>query len=169
MLVLGLDPGTATTGFALVECDDTNHLELVDVGVITTSAGTPPAERLSAIRNDLVSLLENFKPRCAGVETLFFQNNAKTAIAVAQARGVLLETISSHHLPLLEITPLQVKMGLTGYGKADKHQVQEMVKTLLGLKEIPKPDDAADAVAIAIVAAQQYQTEHNVYRIDRLE
>lgn len=149
MKILGIDPGTATTGWAVVEEKNKNP-RLVACGCINTSKNKSDEERLVEIGRDLDSLIKKFRPGEAAIEDLFFFKNLKTAITVAQARGVILYEIKKNLIPLSSYTPLQVKQALTGYGRADKKQIQLMVKNILRLKCIPKPDDAADAVAIAI-------------------
>lgn len=150
MRILGIDPGLAITGWAIVDFDINGDPDVVDYGAITTSKGLTVSERLVEIYNDMKTLIENFKPEHAGVETLLFCNNAKTAIAVGEARGVVLMALEQNSIPLKEFTPLQVKSAVTSYGKADKKQVQENVRVLCNLDAIPKPDDAADAIAVAI-------------------
>lgn len=159
MIILGVDPGTATTGYGLIRKEGQRH-SLVKYGCILTPAKTPLEERLDVIFDELGALIEEFEPEQMAVEELFFANNTKTAIAVGQARGVILLAGKKKNVPVHEYTPLEVKMALTGYGRADKNQIQQMVKALLRLKEIPKPDDAADALAIAICHAQSYR-EYN--------
>jgi crossover junction endodeoxyribonuclease RuvC len=149
MIILGIDPGTATTGFGLVE-ENNGKTKLIDYGCIITKPNIPLEYRLEEINKELNKLIETHKPDEMAVEELFFSNNAKTAIAVGQARGVVLLTARQNKVPLAEYTPLQVKNAICGYGGADKKQVQKMVQMLLSMKEIPKPDDAADAIAIAI-------------------
>jgi crossover junction endodeoxyribonuclease RuvC len=149
VLVLGIDPGTAITGYGLVREDD-EALALVDCGVITTPAGQPLAERLQAIYRGLASVIQVHQPSVAAVEELFFSRNVKTALSVGHARGVTLLALADAGLPIHEYKPLEIKQAIAGYGGADKHQVQEMVRLLLGLDEAPQPDDAADAVAVAV-------------------
>lgn len=148
--ILGIDPGTATTGFAILEVADNNKLKLIECGVITTSDRDPMPHRLQVIADDLDEIIKTHQPDWIVVEQLFFSTNARTAISVGQARGVALLAGARHKLSFAEYTPLQVKQAITGYGKATKKQVQQMVKTILQLNDVPKPDDAADAVAIAI-------------------
>ena len=150
--ILGLDPGTATTGFGVIS-EDGGQIKLVGCGYIATQAGEEPAERLLVVARSLEKVIRRYRPDVVAVEKLFFAKNRTTAIAVAQARGVILTVAAKHHLLLREYTPLQVKQSLTGYGRADKQQMQRMVKALLKLDRIPRPDDAADALAIAICAA----------------
>ena len=152
MRILGLDPGIATIGFGLVESSRGRH-SLIRCGVITTPAHTSLASRLELIYDDLSQLLEAFKPDAVSVEELFFNTNITTGIAVAHGRGVILLACQKAGIKIYEYTPLQVKQAVVGYGRADKHQVQTMVKTILNLREIPKPDDAADALAVAICHA----------------
>ena len=148
MKILGIDPGLGRTGYALLE-QTGNQIVLKECGCITTSTEKPEYGRLMEIRQDLNSLIQKSNPEAICVESLFFISNAKTVMSVAQARGVILVTAAEHKLKIIEVTPLQVKIAVTGYGKADKRQVQTMIVKLLKLKKIPKPDDAADACAIA--------------------
>lgn|SRR5574341_1420463 len=149
-LALGIDPGTATTGYGFVRLAPDGSLAAVTFGVILTPPKTPAQERLLMLYRDLKELLALHHPDSCAVEKLFFQRNVSTAIAVGQARGVVLLAIAEAGLDVAEYTPNEVKQAVVGYGSAQKKQVQEMVRTLLGLPEIPKPDDAADALAIAI-------------------
>ena len=151
MIILGIDPGTATTGFGAIK--KTKKLSLIAYGCITTSADLSTADRLNKIHKELSSLIKKYKPNIVAVEDIFFFKNLKTAVKVSQARGVILLTAAKAKIRITEYTPLQVKQAVACYGRADKAQVQKMVKTLLNLKEIPKPDDAADALAIAICCA----------------
>ncbi len=150
MRILGIDPGLATTGWAIVDFNDNGDPTPVDYGALITKKGLTVSERVAEIYTDLHELIKKYKPEHAGVETLLFCNNAKTAISVGEARGVVLLVLEQNKLPLKEFTPLQVKSSIAGYGKATKRQVQENVRVICRLKEIPKPDDAADAIAIAI-------------------
>lgn len=152
MVILGLDPGIAITGYGVIR-NENNKLENIEFGCIKTMPGQEEAERLKIIKDELALIIKKHNPDIASIEKIFFTTNAKTVISVAQARGVALETLSSAGITIYEYTPLQVKQAVTSYGKADKSQVQKMVKLLLGLEEIPKPDDAADALAIAICCA----------------
>src|SRR6202142_3297184 len=149
-LALGIYPGTATTGYGLVRLTPDGSLEAVTFGVILTPAHTPAHERLLTLYRELKELISLYRPETCAVEKLFFQRNVSTAIAVGQARGVVMLSIAEAGLDIGEYTPNEVKQAGAGYGSADKRQVQEMVRTLLGLPEIPKPDDAADALAVAI-------------------
>jgi crossover junction endodeoxyribonuclease RuvC len=149
-LVLGIDPGTATTGYGLVRDRADGSLESITYGTLQTPAGLPAHQRLSLLFHQLNDLLLLHRPDEVAVEKLFFQRNVSTAIGVGQARGVVLLAISEAGLEMAEYTPNEVKQAVTGYGSAGKKQVQEMVRVLLVLPEIPKPDDAADALAIAI-------------------
>lgn len=150
MLVLGIDPGIAITGFGLIQTDQRDELEPVSYGVITTPANLEDGVRLSLIYDELTSLIQRYKPQSSAVEKLFFQKNVRTAFSVGQARGVVMLTLSQAGCPVSEYTPNEVKQSVCGYGNADKRQVQRMVQTLLQLDDIPKPDDAADALAVAI-------------------
>ncbi len=152
MLVLGIDPGTAITGFGLVEQDDEQRL--VDAGAILTPAGTPLPERLLTIHQQLSGVIDTFRPDAVAVEELFFSKNVRTAMSVGHARGVVLLAAAQAGLPIYHYKPSEVKVAVTGYGNADKAQVQEMVRLLLHLDETPKPDDVADAIAIAICHLQ---------------
>ena len=152
-IILGIDPGFALLGFSFLENKDRNRQKVLTYGVIETKASTPIEQRLLHISTELEMLIKKYNPELMAIENLYFGKNAKTAIDVGQARGVILLQAAQAQLPIIEFTPLQIKMALTGYGRADKHQVQIMVKQLLGLKSIPKPDDAADAIAVALTAA----------------
>ena len=155
MIYLGIDPGTATTGYGIIKQTNPRKQEykILEFGVISTMKTDTDSKRLQILHNDLTDLIKKFKPDFLGVEKLFFAKNQITAMSVSQARGVILLAGSQHKLKLLEFTPLQVKNTLCGYGKADKKQVQAMVQKSFNLKQIPKPDDAADALAIALCAA----------------
>lgn len=156
MIILGIDPGTATTGFGVIEKTKSNTYTVLDFGVISTPKTLSDAERLLDLESDLASLIKKYKPHIVGIEKLFFETNQKTAMQVAQARGVILLTIARHRVATQEFTPLQVKSTICGYGKADKKQVQFMVKKTFGLQTTPKPDDAADALAIALCTGFSY-------------
>jgi len=153
MRILGLDPGTATTGYGIIDATD-GHLQVVAYGVVLTPAGDPAPERLQSIFRQMNALLAEYRPDTAGVEQLFFGRNITTAIAVGQARGVLLLALAEAGVPVSEYSPPKVKEAVTGYGKAEKAQVQLMVRHLLDLAETPHPDDAADALAVAIAHSQ---------------
>lgn len=153
MRILGIDPGTATTGFGVIESEN-QRLKFIDGGVVKTAPELDMPERLVIIHHELTELIAEIKPDIAAVELLYFATNVTTAMTVGQARGVVLLALSQAKIRIVEFTPLQVKQAVTGYGKATKPQIQEMVKTLLKLRSIPRPDDAADALAIAIAAAQ---------------
>lgn len=150
MRILGIDPGIATTGWAVVDFDDSGSIVPVDYGAILTPKQASIGERLLELYSDLKEIGEEFNPECCGLETLLFYNNAKTAIIVGEARGVVLLVLQELNIPVHEFTPLQVKSSISGYGKADKEQVGENVRMLLGLDEMPKPDDVSDALAISI-------------------
>ena len=149
MRILGLDPGLAILGFGII-VEEGNKLKLVDYGIINSEPDITFPERLKLLYDDLDFLINRYKPEIVAVEELFYNRNATTAIKVAQARGVQVLCCQQHGLPLYEFTPLQVKQTITGYGRADKKQVQLMVKNLLNMDHMPQPDDAADAIAIAI-------------------
>lgn len=160
MRILGIDPGTGILGFGVIDVDNANTktFTMVDAGVITTPAHTPHDERLEDIFNGLTEIIEATKPDACSIEKLFFTKNVTTAMSVAEARGVAILVARQHQVPIFEYTPPQIKQTLTGYGKADKKQVQEMVRLQLGLKDIPKPDDCADALAAAITHAIMART-----------
>lgn len=152
-IILGIDPGLADTGYGLI-LKNGHEISLISYGCIKTSKKNSSAQRLKKINQELTSLIKKFKPTEMAVEQLFFCKNTKTALAVGQARGVIIFTAIENNLPIFEFTPLQVKQAVTSYGRAEKKQVQEMVKRLLRLKACPEPDDAADALAIALCSAQ---------------
>ncbi len=152
MIILGIDPGTAITGYGLINKEN-NKLKLIQYGCITTETKFSTGERLSQLDQKLKKIITQYRPRQIAVEDIFFFKNVKTAIKVSQARGVILSRAANMKIPILEYTPLQIKQATTSYGRAEKIQVQRMVKLLLGLDEIPKPDDAADALAAAICCA----------------
>jgi len=150
MLVLGIDPGTATTGFGLVEETEEKDLKAIDFGVIQTSRDELPEKRLQQIYHDLQKIILLHRPDAAAVEKLYFQKNVTNALAVGQARGVVLLALTEAGIPITEYSPQDVKQSVTGYGAAEKRQIQLMVQTLLQLDVLPRPDDASDALAIAI-------------------
>ena len=160
MLSLGIDPGTATLGYGLVREHRDGSLEAVHFGVIRTQAKTPMPERLQIIHHKLKSLIDQHQPDRAGVEELFFARNVTNALTVAQARGVILLTLQNARLPIAEYKPNIIKQSVSGYGGADKPQMQEMMRLLLGLEAIPRPDDAADALAVAITDIHSYRLGH---------
>ena len=153
MRILGVDPGVAIVGFGVVDSEGGTQ-RMVQYGAINTPANTPLAARLVQIEQDLMELLQQFKPDEVAIEELFFSKNITTGIAVAHARGVILATVEKAGIPLYEYTPMQVKQAVVGYGLAEKNQVMDMTKRLLKLRSVPKPDDAADALAIAICHAR---------------
>jgi crossover junction endodeoxyribonuclease RuvC len=158
MIILGVDPGTATTGYGIVKIQNPNlkiqnRLACLGYGSIKTSPAVVTAERLRKIHDELGKLINKHKPNILAVESLYFFKNLKTALPVSQAKGVILLAAAEKNIPTREFTPLQVKMAVSGYGRAEKKQVQRLVQALLGLKELPEPDDAADALAVAICCA----------------
>lgn len=155
MIILGIDPGFAIVGFGILE-SERGRQRLIRCGAITTPAGQPLPARLLQIEDDMAQLLSIFRPQAMAVEELFFNNNVTTGIGVAQARGVILTAAERAGVPIFEYSPSQVKQAVAGYGKAEKRQVMEMTKRLLGLQTVPKPDDAADAVAIALCHARSF-------------
>ena len=152
MVIFGIDPGYAIVGCGIVRYER-NNFSLMGYGAVTTNKDMPFNERLTKIYDDITELLEKFKPDAVSIERLYFNTNQKTAIDVAQARGVIVLAVEKAGIPIFEYTPLQVKQSVAGYGRADKAQVQRMVKSLLSLSAVPKPDDTADALAIAICHA----------------
>ena len=152
MIVLGIDPGTARTGYGLVSREG-SALEMLDYGCLETVNDRPLAARLLLIHEALTDLIETHRPEAVGVERLFFNKNVQTAFAVGQARGVVLLAAAQHGLPVLEYGPHEVKLAVTGYGRAPKDQVQRMVQLVLSMSELPRPDDAADALAVAVCTA----------------
>lgn len=153
MRILGIDPGIAIVGFGLIE-SNRGSVRMLQYGAVTTEAGLPLATRLVQIENDMTALIAQLKPDEIAVEELFFSKNITTGIAVAHGRGVLLYTAEKLHLPVYEYTPMQIKQAVVGYGLAEKRQVMDMTRRLLKLKAVPRPDDAADALAIAICHAR---------------
>ena len=153
MRILGIYPGVAIVGFGVLDCAGATQ-RMVQYGAINTPAGMPLAARLVQIGGDLEQLIRQFQPDEMSIEELFFSKNITTGIAVAHARGVILYTAQRMHLPVYEYTPMQIKQAVVGYGLADKHQVMDMTRRLLKLKSIPRPDDAADALAIAMCRAR---------------
>ena len=153
MRILGIDPGVAIVGFGLIE-SERGAMRMLQYGAVNTAAGLPLATRLVQIEQDLTQLIQQFRPDEIAIEELFFSKNITTGIAVAHARGVILCTAEKLHLPIYEYTPMQVKQAVVGYGLAEKKQVMDMTRRLLKLKAIPRPDDAADALAIAICHAR---------------
>jgi crossover junction endodeoxyribonuclease RuvC len=150
MLVIGIDPGTASTGYGLIRQLSNGQLELIHYGLIATKAGVPMASRLMSLYSDLTSVVSEFNPDAAAIEKLYFQRNVTTAISVGQARGVAMLAFAQAGIEIEEYSPNEIKLAVSGYGAADKRQVQAMVKILLSMEKEPKPDDAADALAVAI-------------------
>ncbi len=157
MIVLGIDPGTATTGYGIVKDSPNGRLIKVCYGIIRTDANMPYPFRLKEVYEGISSLIKEYKPQSIVIEQLFFNKNVSTALTVGQARGVVILTSALFGIDLAEYTPIQVKEAVVGYGRAEKMQVQQMVKVLLGLDEIPRPDDAADALALAICHLNSYK------------
>lgn len=152
MIILGIDPGFAIVGVGVIEYKG-NKFRVIDYYAITTKAGLAIEDRLKLIYDGLDDVIKKYNPDCMAIEELFFNNNAKTAIQVGQARGVILLAAVNHGVQIFEYTPLQVKQSVVGYGRAEKTQIQQMTKAILNLKSVPKPDDVADALAIAICHA----------------
>lgn len=166
MRILGIDPGFAIVGYGVLDYVG-GSFGVVGFGAITTPAHTDFTQRLKSIYDDMTEIIETYKPDEMGVEKLFYNTNQKTVIDVAQARGVILLPAIMKNIPIYEYTPLQVKSSIVGYGRAEKKQVQEMTKTMLGLKEIIKPDDTADAVAIAITHGLSVNTRKLMGKFDK--
>lgn len=161
MRILGIDPGFAIVGFGVIDSTCMKNTP-IDCGVITTPSDMPFSKRIKSIYESMNLLIAKYKPDMVSMETLFFNTNVTTAIQVGHARGVLILAVENANIPLYEYTPLQIKQAVTGYGKADKVQMQQMVKMLLGLAAVPKPDDAADALAAALCHAQSYKLKQQV-------
>lgn len=153
MRIVGIDPGTGILGFGVIETNNSHDLKLIDAGVIKTPVKQSDDKRLEVIYNELTDIIKETRPKVMVVERLFFAKNVTTAMSVSQARGIVLLTGRQAGLTIYEYTPLQIKQSLTGYGRAEKKQIQEMVKVLLSLKDVPQPDDCADALAAAITHA----------------
>lgn len=153
MRILGIDPGIGRMGWGVIETLPGGQVASVAFGCLETESSKPVGERLATMHQFLTELLTEFKPQAASIEELFFNTNAKTAFTVGQARGVILLSFAQHNLPIGIYTPLQVKIAVTGYGRAEKNQVGQMVKTLLKLPSVPRPDDTADALAVALTHA----------------
>ena len=153
MIVFGIDPGYGRLGYGVLSVIR-DRISIITCGCLETSVALVPAERLAQVRKTLEALIEKYHPDVAGVERLFFQKNVKTALRVAEARGVVLVTFASAGIKIIECSPQEVKLAVTGYGNAGKQQVQEMVRVILSLKEIPKSDDAADALALALATSR---------------
>ncbi len=154
MIIVGFDPGIATLGYGVIKTEKRLKPQMIDYGIVSTPKEENLAVRLAMLEKGIKQIIEKFKPDEIAVEELFFAKNVKTAISVAHARGVILLTAIKECGKIFEYTPLQIKQALTGYGRADKNQIQQMVKTMLGLKGIPRPDDAADALAVALCHSQ---------------
>lgn len=148
--ILGIDPGFAIVGYGIIKKDKNSNISIVNYGAINTSAKDIFPDRLAQIHKELKSIIRKYKPNIVAIEELFFYKNVKTAMEVGQARGVIILTVIQSKIQIFEYTPLQIKQAVSSYGRADKNQVQEMVKKILNLKKIPEPDDAADALAAAI-------------------
>lgn len=161
MKILGLDPGTATTGFGIIRAKNKSETpQVLACGVISTSSKLSSPARLMKIHQELTKLIKKYQPDAVSVEEIFFNTNDKTAVQVSQARGVLLLTSALCNLSIFEYTPLQVKCSIVGYGRGQKHQVQKMVTQILKLKHIPQPDDAADALALALTHLYSYNEKY---------
>ena len=155
MLIVGIDPGIATTGYGFIRPASSGRLEAVAFGVLRTEAGTELPERLASLHEGMTDLLALHRPDAAAVERLYFQRNVTTAMVVGEARGVLLLALAQAGIPVGEYTPGEIKQAITAYGSAKKQQMQEMIRLLFGLPEVPRPDDAADALAVAVCHLQR--------------
>ena len=162
MLVVGIDPGIATTGYGFIRPSSSGRLDAIDFGVLRTDAGAPLPERLACLHQGLTDLLIRHRPEAAAVERLYFQRNVTTAMVVGEARGVLLLALAQAGIPVGEYTPGEIKQAITAYGGARKPQMQEMIRLLFGLAEVPRPDDAADALAVAVCHLQRAGLEQRV-------
>lgn len=156
MIILGIDPGLALTGYGVIE-ERSHKFKLLECGCLRTPANTPQPERLKLIYSGVLEILQKYPVDVVAIEQLFFNTNVTTALSVGQARGVMILAVAQQSIPIYEYTPLQVKQAVAGYGRADKSQIQRMVQSLLGLKDVIRPDDAADAVAICICHGQTYR------------
>lgn len=159
MRIIGIDPGIAITGYGIID-KHANSFKPIAYGKVTTEAGQDTCRRLLSVYNDLIRIFHEYKPQCAAVEELFFNKNAKTAMVIGQARGVAILAAANAGLEIFEYTPLQVKQAVVGYGRAQKRQVQAMVKLLLNLNEVPQPDDVADALAVALCHGSSCKLQH---------
>lgn len=166
MVILGIDPGIAIVGYGIIKYDGTKH-KVINYGAVKTSSSMELTERLKVIYEELSRIIISYRPDVAAVEELFFNKNVKTALSVGHGRGVALLSVANNGLNVYEYTPLQVKQAVVGYGRADKHQVQSMVKAILSLETVPKPDDVADALAVAICHAHSVQLEQSIYYSNR--
>lgn len=167
MIIIGVDPGYAIVGIGVVQYVG-NKFRTLEYGAITTPAGMSTVDRLKKIYDEMTMLIEKYQPDAVAIEELFFNSNQKTAINVAQARGVILVAVRNKNIPIYEYTPLQVKQSVTGYGRADKQQIQQMVKIMLNLNVIPKPDDAADGLALAICHAHSNKM-NNMFGLNQVK
>ena len=156
MKILGIDPGMAIVGYGIIDIDRDGSIDLLTSGSIQTDKNLSDSKRLLEIHNDLSQIVDKYKPDCASVEQLFFFKNQKTIIPVAEARGVILTVLEKYDIPTYSYTPMEVKQVLTGYGRADKKEVEQMVKLTLNTQELPKLDDTIDAIAIAICHSRSY-------------
>ena len=163
MRIIGIDPGIAITGYGIIDKSGDNY-KAVCYDKIVTQAGRQTYERLTHIYDSLTDMFQKYQPQCAAVEELFFNKNAKTAMIIGQARGVAILAAANAGLDIYEYTPLQIKQAVVGYGRASKNQVQKMVKLLLGLKEVPRPDDVADALAVALCRGSSCKMENLLNR-----
>lgn len=164
MRIIGIDPGINLTGFSIIE-NENNKIELLDYGCIKTQKGLSQGTRLNQIAEDLTTLIKKWKPKEAAVEKLFFEKNVKTAMQVSEARGVIIQKLTEKGINISEYTPLEVKSFICGYGKATKKMIQQMVKIILNLKSTPQPDDAADAIAIAICLTNELPFKNAVSKM----
>lgn len=153
MIILGIDPGNAICGYGVIKKNENGESEIIDYGCVRTESHFEQSERLKKIYSGLTKIIKKYNPHIMAVEDIFFYKNLKTAMRVSQSRGVIMLAAAENKIRVMEYTPLQIKQAMTGYGRAEKNQVQEMIKMVFNLKEIPKPDDAADALAVAVCCA----------------
>jgi len=163
MIIIGIDPGTAITGYGIVK-KDKNCLKCLEYGCIRTDSILPQGERLKKINSELNKLIKKYRPEVMAVENIYFFKNLKTAMPVSQSKGIILFTAAKKKIPVYEFTPPQVKMTITGFGRASKKQMQEMIKVIFKLEKIPKPDDAADALSIAVCCANALDNKKGMER-----
>ncbi len=164
MIIIGIDPGTATTGYGIIKKEEKSDVVALEYGCIKTSSKLEIGERLKIINNKLNEIITKHNPDFVSVESLYFFKNLKTALPVSEARGVILYTFAKKNVPIMEFTPLEVKMTIAGYGRAEKKQVQKMIQNFLKLKEFPKQDDAADALGVALCALFKKESKINRYK-----
>lgn len=167
MIILGIDPGTATTGYGIIKIKKGQKIDFLDCGCIKTLPDRPAADRLNQIYEKISKIIKKYNPNALAIESLYFFKNAKTVVPVSQARGVVLLSAAKKGISIYEFTPLQVKINIVGYGRAEKKQMQKMVTSILGLKKTPEPDDATDALGIAITLAYSFFNKITPYPLTK--